>query len=73
MGTGIRLGDLDPELQAALEDMRDQLLLVLVRRLGGKARIPVREIDQTGGFLLDMIIEGEGPTAAFKFTVRKKQ
>jgi len=38
----------------ALEAMKNQLLIVLINRLGGKVRIPVREIDDTGRYLLAM-------------------
>lgn len=71
MGAGIdaALGD-NPELKALLENMRDQLLLVLLHRLGGEARVPVAEIDQTGRYLMEMQLDPEGQS--FTFTLRKK-
>lgn len=71
MGTGIdaALGD-NPELRATMENLRDQLLLVLLRRLGGKARIPVSEIDQTGQYIMEMQLDPEG--RSLTFTLRKK-
>lgn len=73
MASGIRLANPDdPELASALEEMRDQLLLAFVRRLGGKVKIPVAEIDQTGRYILDMAVE-QGASPAFTFTLRKKQ
>lgn len=72
MGQGIKLGTPDPILAKALEDMRDQLLLVLIKRGGGSVTIPVSEIDGTGGYVCNMTIEGEGATTAFRFDLSKK-
>lgn len=44
--TNIR--DLSYEHQQAIEAMKSQLLIVLVKRLGGTVSIPVSEIDDTG-------------------------
>ena len=59
---------LAPEHVALLDNMRDQLLIVLLKRLGGNARIPVEEIDDTGGE--DMAFSLVGRT--FYFTIQKK-
>lgn len=70
MGKGIDAARHDaPEHAAVLDDFKDQLLLVLLRRLGGKATIPVAEVDDTGGLLLAFsVVDG-----AFNFELRRKQ
>jgi len=50
-------------------NFKDQLLIVLVNRLGGEISIPVAEIDATGPFTLSFNIDN----GAFNFTVGKKQ
>lgn len=52
----------------AIEAMKDQLLIVLIERLGGEASINVEEIDATGDRNLLMSIDG----TRFHFAVRKK-
>lgn len=52
----------------AIEAMKDQLLIVLIERLGGHANINVDEIDATGDRNLLMSIDGR----SFHFAVRKK-
>jgi hypothetical protein len=71
MGQGIKLaaGD-NPELAAALEDMQDQLVLALIKRLGGKVTLPVSEIDATGHFILMM--EADPMLQAFTFELKRK-
>jgi hypothetical protein len=70
MGTGIDLArDGAPEHAAAIDNMKDQLLLVLIARLGGSIDIPVSEIDGTGGHVLMMSVKGR----TFHFELRKKQ
>lgn len=71
MGTGIdaALGD-NPEMRAAMENLRDQLLLVLLRRLGGEVNVPVAEIDRTGQYTMEMQLDSTH--GIFTFTVRKK-
>jgi hypothetical protein len=58
----------NPELNAAVEAMKGQLLLVLVQRLGGRVRIPASEVDDTGGLLLCMEVDGRD----FVFSVERK-
>ena len=69
MGKGIDAAREDaPEHTALLDDMKDQLLIVFVRRLGGKVSIPVSEIDDTGGHVgLMSVTDG-----VFNFEVKKK-
>lgn len=70
MGTGIDAARADAPLHAAvLDDFKDQLLIVLIRRLGRSISIPVAEIDDTGGELLAFnVVDG-----VFNFQLRKKQ
>lgn len=70
MGKGIDLAREDAPLHAAvLDDFKDQLLLVFLRRLGGAVDIPVSEIDDTSG-LLGAFSVNDG---VFHFELRKKQ
>lgn len=70
MGSGIDAArEFSPEHAAVLDDFKDQLLLVLVQRLGGSVRIPIPEADATGGLVMLMSVEN----GAFHFEVRKKQ
>jgi len=75
MGQGIELAkQLDPEsveLIKALDEMKDQLILVLVERLGGKVVVPVIEIDTAPlGKILTMGFDQE--KVEFTFEVKKK-
>lgn len=70
MGRGIDMARDEAPLHAAvLDELKDQLLLVLIRRLGGNVSIPVSEVDDTGGHLLAMSVEND----VFNFELRKKQ
>lgn len=75
MGEGINLATVDnPQLRKLMDDMKDQLLIVLMNRLGGKSgvvRVPVAEVDGSGAFLLSMRLDAEHK--AFVFKVEKKQ
>lgn len=69
MGSGIELArGIAPEHAQAMEDMKDQLLLVLIERLGGSVYVPVREIDNTGGKTLNMSTNN----GVFHFQLAKK-
>ena len=52
-----------------IDDFKDQLLIALLRRLGSKVSIPVKEVDETGRFVCSFNIEGD----AFNFTLAEKQ
>lgn len=52
-----------------LDDLKDQLLIVLIRRLGGDVQIPVSEIDDTGGCVLSFSITDR----KFNFKLGSKQ
>lgn len=70
MGKGIDLARSNaPEHAAVLDDLKDQLLLVFLKRLGGTVDIPVTEVDATGGYLGAMSINN----GVFHFELRKKQ
>lgn len=70
MGKGVDLARDDAPVHAAvLDDFKDQLLIVLVRRLGGKVSIPVAEVDDTGGNVLSMALRD----GVFDFELGKKQ
>lgn len=57
MGSGIDAAREDaPEHAKLIDDMKDQLLIVLINRLGGKVDIPVSEIDDTGQYLCSMAV-----------------
>lgn len=75
MGKGIDLARADaPEHTRLLDDFKDQLLLVLIKRLGGSVEIPVSECDDTGGNLLVMRVSGvAGSDPVFHFEVSRKQ
>lgn len=69
-------GDITPssalpdDLKQALARMRDQVLIVLVKRAGGKVTTPVSEIDSTGQDFMTMETDPEAGTLTFE--VRKK-
>ncbi len=74
MGSGIEAARAAaPEHAAAIDNMKDQLLLVLIKRLGGDVTIPVSEIDDTGGLLLSMQLEQFRQQPSFRFVLEKKQ
>lgn len=70
MGKGIDAIRLDaPEHAAMLDDFKDQLLVVLIKRLGGTVDIPVEEVDATGQDLVMFNVVDR----VFHFEARKKQ
>lgn len=58
----------DPVAHELMAQLRDQLLIVLIRRAGGKVVVPVQEIDATGDLVLSMEVDGE----SFIFAVEPK-
>lgn len=50
-----------------LQSMRDQLLIVLIQRLGGEITVQPSEIDATGNLILTLKVDG-----GFMFGVAKK-
>ena len=75
MGQGIDMARADaPEHTAVLDNFKDQLILVLIRRLGGRVDIPISECDDTGGLLLAMSVQDAGgPAPTFHFKLEHKQ
>lgn len=71
MGKGIDLARKEnPELAELLDEMKDQLIIVLVNRLGSDIEIPIKEIDGTGDFLLTMELNQK--RQSFNFKCHKK-
>lgn len=69
MGKGIDLArDSAPEHAAVLDDFKDQLLIVFLKRLGGKVSIPLAEVDDTGGDMLAFRVDN----GVFHFETGKK-
>ena len=75
MGSGRDIAqqmDPSPAHAKMLEDFRDQLMIVLLKRCAdknGNVRIPVAEVDGTGSYIVSFnVIDG-----VFNFEVRKKQ
>lgn len=57
MGKGTDAARPVAPLHAALiDDLKDQLLLVFLRRLGGMLSIPAAELDDTGGLVLALSV-----------------
>jgi len=56
----------NPEHARALHDMKDQLIIALVKELGGKIDLPVSKIDNTQGLALSFRIT---PERIFQFIV----
>lgn len=72
MGMGINLARPDAPLHAqVIDDFKDQLLIVLIKRLAdekGALSIPVEEIDDTGRDLLSFSVVNR----VFNFVLSKK-
>lgn len=49
-----------------LEAMKNQLLIVMVNRAGGEAVVPVAEVDGTGMFMMEMLVDQAARTFTFK-------
>lgn len=61
-----KLNDLSAPHAALIDAMKGQLLIVLVRRLGGKLTIPVAEVDDTSGVNLLFAVDQEARTFTFE-------
>ena len=71
MGKGIDLARAEaPEHAAVLDDFKDQLLIVLLKRLGGKVSIPLAEVDDTGQ---DTALFRIDDNKIFHFEIKRKQ
>lgn len=71
MGKGIDLTRQDAPLHAAvMDDFKDQLLIVCLKRLAGDGNtvsIPVAEVDATGGTMLAFSVNN----GVFNFEIRR--
>lgn len=73
MGKGIdAVRDQAPLHAAVLDDLKDQLLIVLIKRLAkdGKLDLPCAEIDDTSSDLLAFSVDPQ--TKVFHFNLSKK-
>jgi hypothetical protein len=71
MGKGIDMArERAPEHAELLDDLKEQLLIVFLKRLGGSIDIPVKEVDDTGGDLFAFSVDPA--TKEFHFEVRRK-
>ena len=61
--------DFDTETAEQFNKFKDQLLIVLIKRLGGVIDIPLAEADDTGQ---DMLFMESDPVKGFHFEVAKK-
>lgn len=58
MGKGVDMARADaPEHAAVIDNFKDQLLIAMVVKAGGKYEIDVAEVDATGGWVLGFRIE----------------
>lgn len=72
MGQGIEAARADSPIHAAvLDDFKDQLLIALVKRLGGDVTIPVADVDDTGKSVMLMSIDPD--KREFHFHLQAKQ
>lgn len=70
MPKGTDLARLDaPEHADLIDAFKEQLLIALVVKAGGKVSLPVADVDATGGYALAFnVVDG-----VFNFEARKKQ
>lgn len=54
----------------AIDAMKEQLLIVFLKRLGGRIEIPVSEVDDTGDDLFAM--SADPVTKVFTFAIQRK-
>ena len=72
MGKGTEMArSVAPAHAAIIDDLKDQLLIVFLRRLGGKLTIPVEEIDDTGDQLFSFKVDAKA--REFTFVLEQKQ
>lgn len=71
MGEGINLAFDDEEDAKMMENFRDQLLVALVKMYGPIVTVPVREVDDTGGYIL--LVRADQERREFYLELRGKQ
>lgn len=70
MGRGIDLArEGNPIHAAMLDDFKDQLLIMFLKRLGGAVDIPLNEVNDTGQDLLSFSVDED---KVFHFILTKK-
>jgi hypothetical protein len=70
LGQGIDVARADsPHHAAMMDNLKDQLLIVFLKRLGGSVAIPVAEIDDTG---LDLLACRIDERRVFHFSLSRK-
>ena len=71
MGLGTELAsELAPEHASLIDNFKEQLLIAMVIKAGGTTELHVDDIDKTGGYVLNLVLDPE--TSIFKFTATKK-
>jgi hypothetical protein len=60
-----------PEVDRALANMLPQVMIALIKRMGGKVKLSAKEIDNTGGILLTMELDPKNQH--FTFRIERKQ
>ena len=69
MGKGIEMARADaPEHAEVLDNFKDQLLIAMVVKAGGKYEIDVAEVDATGDWVLEFRVEN----GRFFFEAKRK-
>lgn len=72
MGKGIEAArTVAPEHAQLIDDLKDQLLIVFLRRLGRRVVIPCAEIDSTGSDVFKLAVDPT--TRNFTFELERKQ
>lgn len=71
------LEELDPLTRKMVDRMKEQLLIVFMRRImrtrgrdTGELLVPVREVDETGGYIFTLEVDEN--SQRFKFVLNKK-
>lgn len=62
--------DLTPNQAEIIDNLKDQLLIVFLKRLGGDAVIPLDEINDTGQDLFSLRVDED---RNFRFKLSKKE
>jgi hypothetical protein len=72
MGKGIDFAKEGAPIHAAvLEELKEQLLIAMVVKAGGKLDLTVKEVDETGQYLLGFSLEiPDRPTGELKLDAR---
>jgi len=60
---------ISPIHAAVMDNLKDQLLLVFLRRLGGKISIPLEEIDNTDSLIMTLRVDKD---SVFHFELKQK-